>query len=178
MLRLAVLLAGLATASNAFAAAVTLQTQFSEDDGVCEYFRTRTAPAPIKWEALPNTPEAKNFRAIFDFENTGTPVEVRRREDESPVFFGTYFLIAPKGAKVPPNWFDDLLDPTAGFRAPPEGMRMYWQDDLNSQAEIALYNKKHYLRTIPGEERLTGVMILEPRDGKLHLICRYQPAAR
>ena len=161
--------------AQAFAARVTLQTQFSESDAVCEYFRTHTAPAPIKWEALPPTPEAKNYRAVFDFENTGTPVEVRRREDESPVLFGTYFLIAPKGATVAPTWFDDLLDPMAGFRSPPERLRMYWQEDLNSQAELALYNKKHYLRTIPAEERLTGVMILEPRDGKLHMLCRYAP---
>lgn len=174
--RCALLAAALALATDAFAAGVTLRTEFSEDDGVCEYFRTHAAPAPIKWETLPPTPEARNFRAVFDFENTGTPVEVRRREDESPVFFGTYFLIAPKGAKVSPAWFDELLDPAAGFRAPPEGMRMYWQDDLNSQAEIALYNKKHYLRTIPGEERLNAVMILAPRDGKLHMLCKYVPA--
>jgi hypothetical protein len=52
-------------------------------------------------------------------------------------------------------------------------MRMYWQEDLNSQAEIAIYNKRHYLRTTPVNENLNSVMIFEPRDGKLHMLCRY-----
>jgi len=167
------ILAVLLTSAQAAAPSRQLVILTSEDEKVCEHFRTHHETAPIKWQTLPQTPEAENYRAVFDFENTGKPMEVRRREDLSFVFGGTYFAVAPQGYKISPDWFEQI-DPSKGFLGLPEPMRMYVQEDMNASGEVARFNDKYYVRTVPMKESLNYIMILEPKDGKLHELCRYQ----
>lgn len=131
----------------------------SADDKVCDYFRTHHDVAPIKWTSLLASSDGdENFRASFDFENTGKQAEVRRREDRSYVFGGTYFLVAPMGFAVPTDWFEQL-DMSKGFAQPPAPMRVYVQEDMNTTAEIAQFNKRNYVRTNPIREDINFVMI-------------------
>lgn len=146
----------------------------SQDAKVCEYFQSHFEAAPIKWQQLPRSAEGdENARATFDFENTGKPAQVFRHEDRTYVFGGSYFLVAPLGTTVATDWFEKL-DMSAGLPQPPAPMRLYVQEDMNTTAEIAQFNKKNYLRTVPIREDLHFVMIFEAKDGKLQEVCRYQ----
>ncbi len=171
-----VFLAAVCGAGVAFAAQP--QPEFtilnSQDAKVCEHFQTHFDSAPIKWQQLPRSPEGdENARATIDFENTGKPAQVFRHEDRTYVFGGSYFLVAPQGTTVPTDWFEKL-NMSAGPPHPPAPMRLYVQEDMNTTAEIAQFNKKNYLRTVPIREDLNFVMIFEAKDGKLQEICRYQ----
>ena len=159
------------TTAQAAAPPREFQVLESTDQKVCDYFKVHTESAPIKWERLPDTSGAENYRAAFDFENTGKPMEVHRREDPSFVFGGTYFVVAPQGFQIPPDWFE-TLDKSTELAKPPAPMRLYVQEDMNTNAEIARFNNHTYLRTAPLKEELTFVMILEPKNGKLNQICK------
>jgi hypothetical protein len=156
------------------AAAAGIELLASEDDAVCEHFKTTRPPAPIKWQRLSDSSEGENYRAVFDFENTGMPMEVRRREDLMVAFAGTYYLVALPGTEVPLDWFRAQAAGAQGFKGVPAPMRMYWQEDMNVDAEVVLYNKRHYIRTTPIYDDFPFIMILEPRDGKLQQVCRYK----
>jgi hypothetical protein len=149
----------------------------SEDKDVCNYFQATRPAAPIKWERLADSSDGRNYRAVFDFENTGKPQEVRRREDEMMAFEGTYFLVAPQGTKVPLDWFREQVDLPIGFKGPPPPMKMYWQSDMNVTAEIVQFNKTYYVRTVPVRYSLNFVMIMEAKDGALKQVCRYSRPA-
>ena len=165
-------------AAPAFAAAPGYEVLESKDPAVCDYFKVPRAAAPIKWEALPESSDGLNARAVFDFENSGKPQEVRRRRDEMMAFEGTYFLVAPQGTAVPLDWFRAQVDAVKGFMAPPAPMKMYWQDDINVDAEIVQFNKKQYVRTLPVRDDIPLVMILEAKDGALRQLCKYaRPAS-
>lgn len=175
-MRPAIFLAAICGAGIAFAAEP--QPEFtilnSQDAKVCAYFQTHHDSAPIKWQQLPRSSEGdEHTRATFDFENTGKPAQVFRHEDRTYVFGGSYFLVAPQGTTVPTNWFEKL-DMSVGLTQPSAPMRIYVQEDMNTTAEVAQFNKKNYLRTVPIREDLSFVMIMEAKDGKLQEVCRYQ----
>jgi len=159
-------------------AAATSETLFSGDDAVCEYFKTVRPAAPINWQRLADSSDGENYRAVFDFENTGKPMEVRRREDLMLAFAGTYFLVAPPGTNVPLDWFRAQAGTSKGFTGPPPPMKMYWQEDMNVDADVVVFNKRHYVRTTPIYDNLLLIMILEPKDGKLQQVCKYSRQAR
>jgi len=150
-----------------------LDVLVSEDNAVCEHFKFPRPAAPIKWQQMADSSDGLNFRAQFDFENTGKPQEVRRREDQMMAFAGTYYLVAPIGTDVPLDWFRQQADAVKGFQGPPAPMKMYWQDDMNVDAEIVQFNKRTYVRTIPVSEQFNLIMIFEPKDGVLKQVCRY-----
>jgi hypothetical protein len=174
-MRAAVMIALLLMGGKALAAGTEIVA--SEDKAVCAHFQVTRPAAPIKWERLDDSSDGRNYRAVFDFENTGKPQEVRRREDEMMAFEGTYFLVAPQGAVVPLDWFREQVDLSAGFKGPPPPMKMYWQDDMNVTADIVQFNKKFYVRTLPVRDTLNFVMIMEAKDGTLKQVCRYSRPA-
>jgi len=45
---------------------------------------------------------------------------------------------------------------------------------MNTRAEIAVFNKRTYVRTTPIREDINALMIFEARGGKLREICRYE----
>src|SRR5262249_26425118 len=137
------------------------------------YFKTPRPAAPVKWERLPDTSDGENYRASFDFENTGKPMEVRRREDYMMAFLGTYFLVAPPGTDVPPDWFRDQTRSSDGFTGPPPPMKMYYQEDMNVDAELVLYNRRYYVRSVPVYDDFAFMMILEIKNGHLHQVCKF-----
>ncbi len=160
-------------AAPAFAGDAGYEVLDSQDAAVCDYFKVPRPAAPIKWEPLAESSDGLNFRAVFDFENSGKPVEVRRREDEMMAFQGTYYLVAPLGTTIPLDWFRAQVDAVKGFMGPPAPMKMYWQYDINVDAEIVQFNKKYYVRSVPVRDALNFVMILEARDGVLKQLCKY-----
>jgi hypothetical protein len=167
-------LAAMLLAGTALAAAKEFTVVRADDEKVCAHFRTHHDSAPIKWQILaPSAEGDENARASFDFENTGKPQQVFRHEDRTYVFGGTYFLVAPPGVTVLANWFE-LLDMSRGFPTPPEPLHLYAQEDMNTRAEIAVFNKRTYVRTTPIREDINALMIFEARGGKLREICRYE----
>jgi hypothetical protein len=166
------IVASLFLAGQAVAANIELLS--SQDDAACEHFKTPRVKAPIPWERLADSQDGENYRAVFDFENSGSKMEVRRREDLMLAFAGTYFLVAPPGTNVPLDWFRAQAGTSAGFVGPPAPMKMYWQEDMNVDAEVVEFNKLHYVRTTPIYDDMPLIMILEPKDGKLRELCRYK----
>ncbi len=156
------------------AVAADIEILQSEDTAVCDYFKTTRPPAPITWQRLADSSDGYNYHAVFDFENTGTQMQVRRRDDQMLAFAGTYFLVAPQGADVSLDWFRDQAGGANGFKGPPAPMKMYWHEEMNSDAEIVQFNKRYYVRATPIYDDFPFIMILEAKDGKLKQICRYK----